>query len=295
MSNQKEFYNILGVQQNSSQDDIKRAFRRLSLKHHPDRGGNKDDFQKINEAFQTLGDPNKRKQYDMGGNFHFGAMNGSEDIDSFFNAIFGGQQNIFSPFGQGMPNVRVFHNGQPVHFSQQKPKEIIKTVEIDISDAYLGINMPITIERWIFESNEKKYEKEKIYVTVPKGIDNGEIIVLKNKGNIINQTNKGDIKIYIKINNTSNFERKGLDLYLDKQITLKQALTGFIFQFTHLNSKVYKINNDEGNIIPPNYVKKIANLGMHRDNSKGSLYIKFTIHFPEALTDEQIEQLKDIL
>lgn len=295
MNNQKEYYNILGVSQNSSQDDIKKAFRRLSLRHHPDRGGNKDDFQKINEAFQTLGDPQKRKHYDSGGSFPFGGVNGNDDIDKFFSAIFGGQQNMFSPFGHGMPNVRVFHNGQPVHFSQQKPKEIIKTVEIDISDAYIGINMPITIERWIFQSNEKKYEKEKIYIPIPKGIDNGEIIILKNKGNIINETNKGDIKIYIKINNTSNFERKGLDLYLDKQITLKESLTGFIFQFTHLNSKVYKINNEEGNIIPPNYVKKIANLGMNREHSKGSLYIKFNIHFPESLTEQQIKQLKDIL
>lgn len=299
MNSQKDYYNILGIPKNSSQDDIKKAYRKLSLKHHPDRGGNKSTFQNINEAFQTLGEPQKRKQYDMRDSFPFSGMGGNDDLDGFFSAVFGGgHPGMFTPFGgqgRGMPNIRIFQNGRPVHLSQRKPQQINKTIEISLTQSYLGANIPITIERWIFHHNEKRTEKEKIYINIEKGIDNGEIIILKNKGNVINETNKGDVKIFISVKNESNFVRKGLDLYLTKEITLKESLVGFKFEIKHLNNKLYKINNEEGNIIPPDYIKKISNLGMIRKNTSGDLYIKFVINFPKHLSSEKIAMLKDIL
>jgi len=299
MNTQKEYYDILGISKNSTQDDIKKAYRKMSLKYHPDRGGDKVTFQNINEAFQTLGDPMKRKQYDMKDNFPFSGMGGAgpQDLDGFFSAVFGGQRDMFSPFSQsaGMPNIRIFQNGRPIHLSQRKPQQIKQTVEIDLSQSYTGMNLPVTIERWIFHHNEKKNETEKIYINIEKGIDHGEIIILKNKGNVINDTTKGDVKIFICIKNNTNFVRKGLDLYLNKEISLKDALTGFKFEIKHLNNKLYKINNESGNIIQPNYTKKINGLGMSRKNSTGDLYINFIIKFPKNLTQEKINLLKDIL
>ena len=113
--------------------------------------------------------------------------------------------------------------------------------------------------------NERRVEKEKMYVNILPGIDDGERMILKNKGNIANEQNKGDIQLFIKIKNETPFIRDGLDL-IYKKISLKQALTGFEFDIKHINGKVYSINNDAGNIIQPNYSRDINNLGMKRQN-----------------------------
>jgi DnaJ family protein A protein 2 len=122
-----------------------------------------------------------------------------------------------------------------------------------------------------------------------------EIILLSNQGNIIDENCKGDIKVYIKVNNNSIFERKGLDLFLEKSISLKESLCGFSFELKYLNDKVYTINNQPGNIIPPDYKKIIPNMGLTRENTKGNLIINFKIIFPTNLTQEQIIQLNNLL
>ena len=90
-------------------------------------------------------------------------------------------------------------------------------------------------------------------------------------------------------------KRDGLNLVYNKDITLKESLTGFKFDIKHINGKTYTINNEGGNIIPSNYIKEISNLGMSRQNNIGKLIIKFNVIFPETLTSEQIKSLKDIL
>ena len=90
------------------------------------------------------------------------------------------------------------------------------------------------------------------------------------------------------------FERRGLDLYLEKQISLKESLCGFSFELKYLNDKVYTINNQIGNIIPPDYKKIIPGMGLTRENAKGNLIITFKIVFPSSLTQEQIDKLNDL-
>ncbi len=136
---------------------------------------------------------------------------------------------------------------------------------------------------------------EKIYVDIPKGIDSGEIIKISKKGNILNEYTKGDIKVFVTVVNNSKFKRNGLNLIINKKLSLKDALCGFKFEFKHLNGKTYAINNEEGNIIKPNYQKIIRNLGMERNNQKGSLIILFSIDFPESLSIEQVKKIKEIL
>ena len=138
-------------------------------------------------------------------------------------------------------------------------------------------------------------EKEKLYVKINKGVDTGEIIMIKDKGNIINERLKGDIKLFIKVENNTAMKREGLNLKLRKEITLKESLTGFKFDVKHINGKTYTINNEGGNIIPSNYIKEIGNLGMTREDVTGNLIIEFNVLFPDKLTDEQINKLKEIL
>ena len=310
----EDYYKCLGVSENASQDAIKKAFRKLSLKHHPDRGGDGTHFKKINEAYQTLGEPEKRQMYNMQRNSPFGGMFGRgggdmgdvPDMPDFLKAmLFGGmggppgihRQNSFSGMGgPGMPHVQIFRNGRPMNVnSLQKPEPIVKTIKIKLEQAYTGITYPLQIERWIVINNVKRMEKEKVYVKINKGVDSGEIIIIEGKGNVLNERIKGDIKLFINIENNTNLKREGLHLKIKKEITLKESLTGFKFDIKHLNGKTYTINNDSGNIIPSNYTKEIPKLGMTREGITGKLIIQFSVIFPEKLTEEQILKLKDIL
>jgi DnaJ family protein A protein 2 len=133
-----------------------------------------------------------------------------------------------------------------------------------------------------------------VYVTIPKGIDEGEILLLQGKGNVASETNKGDIKIFVKVENNTPFKRSGLDLILEKTITVKDALCGFSFELKYLTGKVYTITNNSGNIISHGYKKMIPNMGFEREGHKGNLIILFDVQFPEKLAPETIEALKAI-
>jgi DnaJ-class molecular chaperone len=315
-NNEESHYATLGISETASSEEIKKAYRSLSLKFHPDKNPNGQEmFQKISSAFEILGDVEKRKEYDfMKSHKGFspnGMMNDMGDINDLLSSLFGGMPGMpgirVAHMGHGFPGMGGFHSFNPPHQGasvhmfrngihvQQKPPTIIYNLSIDISQVLNGAQLPIDIERWIIENNLKVHEKQTIYIDVPKGIDDGEIIVLQNQGNVVDENCKGDIKVHIKVNNNSSFERRGLDLYLDKQISLKESLCGFSFELKYINDKVYTINNQIGNIIPPDYKKVIPGMGLSRENAKGNLIINFKINFPSSLTEEQIEKLKDLL
>ena len=151
------------------------------------------------------------------------------------------------------------------------------------------------INRWVVENGVKKEESETVYIQVPKGVDDNEIIILREKGNALSQTNVGDVKIFIKIINDTGFIRNGLDLILHKTITLKEALCGFAFDLKYVDGRILKITNNSGNIITNNYNKVINNMGLTREDHVGTLVINFTVEFPSNLTAEQIEGLGKIL
>ena len=301
----ENFYNILGVSEKSSKDEIKKAYRALSMKFHPDKNhGNVEvvgKFQKINEAYETLGDEQKREEYDMSRKNPFMRMGNPMNthmemhMDDIFSALFGGMQMPSNMSGMP-PGVHMFH-GTPMGFKQalQKPTPIVKTLNIDIAQILTGTNIPLDIERWIVENDNKVFEKETIYVTIPQGIDEGEIILLRDKGNIINENLKGDIKIFVKIENNTLFKRSGLDLILEKNISLKESLCGFSFEIKYINGKSYTLHNNSGNIIPSEFRKILPNMGITRDGHIGNMIIIFHVDFPEKLKEEQINKLKEIL
>jgi DnaJ-class molecular chaperone len=311
----ENFYKILGVDEKSSKKEIQKAYRSLQMKFHPDKNQGSQEAismtQKLNEAYETLGDEQKREEYDMTRNnpfFKHGSSGGGMEvpIDEIFSTLFG-----MNPFGGGMggmgmggmgmggfPGAKVhFFQGGPMNFQQslQKPTPILKTINIKISQVLTGATIPLEIERWLMEHGIKIFEKETIYVSVPKGIDDGELIILRDKGNILNEQCKGDLKIFVKVENDSIFNRSGLDLILEKNITLKESLCGFSFEITYINGKSYTLNNNPGNIISPGFRKIIPNLGLERDEHKGNMVIIFNVLFPEKITEEQIKKIKETL
>ena len=301
------FYNVLGIGENATKDDIKKAYRALQMKWHPDRNpGNQEAInmtQKINEAYETLSDQGKRQEYDDSRNNPFmnmahGGPGGAMDVpmDDIISMLFGGMPGM-----PGGARIHVFNasgnGGVPMGFHRaiQKPTPIVKTLNVTMEQVLNGATVPLDIERWVMENNIKVHEQETIYVSVPQGIDDGEIIVLREKGNVVSEHQKGDVKVFIKVTNETEFKRSGLDLICEKKISLKESLCGFSFDISYLNGKSYTLNNNKGNIIPPEYKKVYPGMGLTRNEHKGNLIIHFHVDFPETLTIEQIDRLKDVL
>lgn len=297
-------YNHLGIKKDAKTEDIKKAFRKLSMEYHPDRpNGNEKKYKEINNAYDILSDDEKRKKYDMEQSMEGRSMSGSMggDMSDIFNMMFSGQMrgmpvdinDIFN--GGGGPNIRIFHNGRPVHVRPQKPSPIKKILVIQLEDAYKGTKKQFEIERWIQRNRMKLNETENVYVDIPRGIDNNEIIVIKEKGNMIDDTLKGDIKVHIQIKPHPIFKRQGLDLILEKTITFKESICGFKFEMKHIDGKTYSINNQPGKIIYSGFKKTIPNLGMFRDKVVGNLIIIFKVSYPDELTIEQTKEIEKIL
>jgi len=295
------YYDILGVANNASKDEIKKAYRKLSLEYHPDRNidkGKSELYKNITEAYNVLSDDIKRKTYDQSLKNPMGL-----DIDpSIFMNMFLNPREAQSilqeiknmPFGKGAFSDPFSQMHSINSENYDSPTCIYQTISITLLEAYKGCKVPTTITRWKLEDNIKQEQTETIYVNIPPGIDNNEIITIKNKGNSINSSNKGDIEIKINITNNTGFNRHGIDLICKKTISLKESFCGFSFDLQYIDGREFKINNEAGNVIPPDFRKIITDLGMQRDNERGNLIIIFDVTYPKQLSSKQIEQLREI-
>jgi DnaJ-class molecular chaperone len=243
-----------------------------------------DEFSDINNLFNNL--------------FGMGGMPGMGGIPGMMHG-FPGMQGM-----QGNPNIRVFHSGGPgnfraefsTNFQQQPPPVIHKEVEVTLEQCFHGCSVVVEFERWSVINSMKVHEQETITITIPPGMDEPDRLLIRGKGNRINDDLKGDIEFSIKIINNTIFKRQGLDLILNKKISLKEALCGFIIDIPHINGKVFSLNNKNNpTVISPGYKKTINGLGMTRENATGNLILQLDIEFPASLTEEQTKVLSDIL
>jgi DnaJ-class molecular chaperone len=302
-------YETLGLTREATDKEIKQAYRGLSMKYHPDRIHSSDaaeqeqansKMQEINEAYETLSDDRKRQMYNMeldgggspfpGGGVHFSHGPGFMNMGPGVHFMSGGMPpdigNIFEMlFNQnGM--------GPGVFFQQRgPPPTIAKNIDITLAQAYTGCMVPFEIERWIQQGELRITEIETITLNIPAGADSGISLVIKGKGNAYSEAVRGDVKITINVTNDTPFQRKGNDLYYKKQITLKEALCGFQFQFVHLNGKTMSLNNTS-TVIFSGARKNINGLGM---TASGNLVVEFDVVFPTELSALQREALDNIL
>ncbi len=237
-----DYYNTLGVPRDADQDTIKRAYRKLAMKHHPDKGGDPNEFQKISEAYETLSNADKRFQYDnpqaspqgFPGGFSFHAQ--GFDINDIFSQIFG-QQGF--------------------HQRRQQQKQVFRTqVFISLIDSYNGSNQ-------MMQLNTGAGPKV-VNFTVPKGIDSGEQV---RYDNLIDDAS---LIIQFVVQKELKFDRQGNDLYANVPISVLDLITGTKVEFTTLTGKKLEVTINPGTqptdqIRIPGYGMPIRDTGHYGD------------------------------
>lgn len=313
------YYEILGVKSTATQDEIKKAFRKKSFEKHPDKNPNcKDEYLKINEAYEILQDKEKRDIYDFNSNSpnvvdYQGFGNTNTEINNIFSEMLssfidkgvkkgkGKQINDFAAVF-GIPgkdeNIQfdpsIFMNPEMAFNSfQEVPEEIFVEHTISYQQSYQGCCIPINIEREIIRGRMRKTETETIYINVEKGTDENEIITISEKGNIKDGISS-DIKVKIILQKHREYTRRGIDLVLHKSITFKESLCGFEFNLEHINGKSIKFTSSRGNILQNGDEKVIDKLGFQRGELIGNLILSFEVFQPETLNEEQLKLIESI-
>lgn len=277
MNNLEECYNILEISNESSIDNVKKQYRKLSLKYHPDKNNNttSEIFKKITAAYDFILNNNGEKL--------------NKTIISKQN-YYNNKYNNHERCNNNYKNDNYIYEK---YIYEKYNDDILKILEISFDQAYNGCSIPISINRKIIYNNIINEENETLYVNIPNGIDNNEIIILENKGNNINNY-YSNVKITIKLLEHNNFKREGLDIYFKLNLSFKESLIGFEYILKHLNNKNYKIKSKEGEIITNNTKMVLHNLGFCRNDYYGNLIITFNINY-QKLHPNMINKLREIL
>ena len=293
----KDYYKILGVERNASEDDIRKAYRKMAMQYHPDRNPNdkqaEERFKEINEAYQVLNDPTKRGHYDrLGsdystwqrrgapGDFNWGDyVNGypggtrvnAEDLEDLFGGAGGFSDFFRTIFGQSAgagAGTRTRTRQQPQGYQQE--------LEITLEEAYNGATR-------VFESNGKQKQ-----VRIPAGVRTGSKVRVAGVG-----PNGLDLYLIVDVKEDPRFERRGNDLHTTATVNVFTAVLGGEADVETLSGKV-KLNIPAGT--QPEQVFRLAGRGMPsvKDaNEKGDLYIRLKVQIPKYLSAKQRELLEE--
>ncbi len=299
-----DYYSLLGIDRQASEDQIKKAYRKMAMKYHPDRNKDnpkaEDQFKKISEAYAVLSDTEKRKQYDRFGADGFKQKFSQEDIFRNFNA-----DEIFQNFGfrpgKGADPFQSIHEmfsggggfgqsfgdtfgGQQGGRPQSTKGEDLETsLPVTFEEAALGAEKRIVIQG--------TGKREETTVKIPPGIGNGKKLRLRGKGYPSRFGGKaGDIYIKIKVEPHPVFHREGNDIVADQEISLTDALLGAVKEVPTLtgpkNLKIPAGTQSHSKL-------RLKGLGVAHGagGQKGDQLVRVLIKFPKELSEEQREMV----
>ena len=271
-----DYYNTLGISKSASEADIKAAYRKMAMKHHPDRGGDEKKFKEVTEAYETLSDPQKKQMFDMGvdPNAQHTSYRQGSPFEFHFNT--GNFEDVFSNFGFG---------GRPV----RKNKTLNVNIEVTLEDILKG--RVIDAEIGIPNGN-----KRLVNIEVPPGIENGQQIRYRGMGeHTLKDVPPGDLIVNILIKPHSVFQRQGDMLMIKKFISPWDAILGSEITIETIDKKTLTIGIPAGT--QPDTVLSCRGEGLPnmRTKIRGNLLIKVQIEIPKNLNSEQknaVEQTK---
>ncbi len=313
MDPQEDLYRVLGVSQGADGSAIKAAYRRLSMENHPDRNPGDEQaggrFARIGQAYEVLGNPELRRRYDEGRIGADGQQTHESPLisEELLSAMFGSGMGV----GGGPPGVRVFHMGgapgmgpppgMPMPGMRMPPfggghdeiKDVEERVKITIEQAFSGCTVPINVRRWIVAGQAEREERETLYVTIRQGADNDEILRIEGKGNIV-EGRKGDVKVFVDVENKSAFKRAGLDLHYKCRMALRDALSCPPVEIQHLDGRTFRMKGT-GGVVSPGSKKTLRGLGMVREGEKGNMIVHYEVLFPSKLSTAQVQAIQAVL
>lgn len=300
-----DYYKILGIDKSVGSDDIKKAYRKLAVKYHPDKNpGNKEaeeKFKKMSEAYAVLSDPEKRKQYDNYGADGFSQHYSQEDIFRGFDineilrgfgaAGAGGKRRSYSfqsgQSGGGDPFADLFGGGGQHRQMPQKGQDLEYNLAITIEESVLGAEKKLAMN--------KDGQVDEINIKIPAGINAGKKLRLTGKGLLGGHGGSaGDLYLNISILPHPIFARDGNDIYLDKEVKFSQAVLGTSIDVPTVDGSVKRIK------IPPgtqnNTKIRMKGLGVPslRGSDKGDQYVKVTVNVPKKLSATQADLMKKL-
>lgn len=258
----------------------------------------KDNWRNRTGAFEHSSFDNRFDDFDDDRHFnprHIHHDNSYSQSTNGYNNYGYRKNNRYNSHGHNHGNSRRFDIDE--HQTQNTPpqinlEDIQQSVHINLEDAFAGVSVPITIERRVNGVSEEA----RVYVDIPRGTDNGEIIILEGKGHIdSNIRMRSHVRVKVVIDNHVVFRRDRLNIIYDLDITLKEALCGFRKEILHLDGRTYMIASEKGRIISQGGRRCITGKGFQRGQTMGNLIIVFNIVMPKSLTDEQIQRLAKIL
>ena len=304
-----DYYEILGLKKDSSTQDIKKAYRKLAMKYHPDRNkGDKEaeeKFKKVSEAYAVLSDPEKRKQYDTFGASGFQQRFSQEDIFRGFDLGdilkefgLGGLGGGFKTSGgQGSPfETFFFQSGGPgtgrtsYRTTAQQPikgSDVTYELSVSLNEILNGSEKTISLRR--------ENRTENVSVKVPKGIKSGQKLRLAGKGSPSPYGGPpGDLYLVINEQPHPVFSRDGNNLIVEKHISFSKACLGSVISVTSLEGKELKVKVPAG--IQPHAKLRLKGHGLPagKTGDRGDIYVKVSVDVPKTLTGDQKKLVKEL-
>jgi len=271
-----KFYQLLEVEKSASDAEIKKAYRKLAVKHHPDKGGDPEKFKEVTRAYEVLSDSEKRSKYDRFGEEGLEDGGGGGDASDIFDAFFGGGGRR----GGGQRR-------------RQKTKDVVQPLKVTLEQMYVGATKKMAITRQVIDkkrgvqecrhcdgrgvkievvrmgpmiqqmqsqcgacggngkSFQTKQEREVLEVHIQKGSPDGHKVQFREMADEHPDADAGDVVFVLKQQEHSVFKRKGADLFIERKISLVEALCGFSLEVTHLDGRKLLVKTSPGEIVKP--------------------------------------------
>lgn len=309
----KDYYKVLGVSKNATQDEIKKAYRKLAVKYHPDKNKDnkeaEDKFKEINEANEVLSDKEKRKKYDeFGENWKYYQQSGGSsqgfDWSQYANqgnrdrhtqyAYEGDFSDAFGSSGFSDFFETLFGGGRGFSQTSQRSRKSARKANLKGED--FNAEMSITLED-AYKGAEKIFDLngQSIKLKIKPGISDGQVLKLGGKGaRGYDGGTSGDLFLKIHVLNDPLFERKGDDLYTELRVNLYTAVLG---GKTHLKTFKGTINVNIPKESQNGKVLRLQGMGMPKygkSNESGDLYAKITIEIPTNLNNKEIKLFREL-